>query len=264
MGGRGSRSSPSLIADIRWAVLLLFMVGAFGCANAPMAPIESRVGGPSASTIPARPISYTVVRGDTLQAIAFRFGVDANSLARWNRLRNPDLIFVGQTLRLTPPSGPEATPSPAPSVPAQRQPARVSSPTPVTAKQNGVRQVVGAPAFRWPADGKVVRDRSDMGTRAVQILGERDQAVRAAAAGEVVYSGSGLRGYGELIILKHNDAFLSAYAHNEQRLVKEGASVSAGQTIARMGSSEAPRVMLHFEIRKNGEAVDPLSYLPKR
>lgn len=118
--------------------------------------------------------------------------------------------------------------------------------------------------WMWPAQGKVSAADAGSVTKGIDIRGARGQAVKAAAGGTVVYSGSGLRGYGELIIIQHNDTFLSAYAHNEARLVQEGRHVDAGETIARMGNSDTTDVMLHFEIRRNGKAVDPLQYLPNR
>ncbi|MGE3845393.1 MAG: peptidoglycan DD-metalloendopeptidase family protein [Gammaproteobacteria bacterium] len=118
--------------------------------------------------------------------------------------------------------------------------------------------------WSWPAQGKVSAAATGAVNAGIDIRGVRGSAVRAAAGGAVVYSGSGLRGYGELIIIKHNDTFLSAYAHNEARLVKEGHHVAAGDPIARMGNSDTADVMLHFEIRRNGKAVDPLQYLPSR
>jgi lipoprotein NlpD len=119
--------------------------------------------------------------------------------------------------------------------------------------------------WTWPATGGVKTAASPLiGNRGLEIRGKRGDPVRAAADGQVVYSGSGLRGYGQLIIIKHNDIFLSAYAHNEKLLAAEGANVKAGQEIAEMGDSETKDVMLHFEIRRDGKAVEPLKYLPQR
>lgn len=254
--------------------LVAALLSLSGCGSPLLAPIETRaVDKPFGA--PDRPTRYTVVRGDTLQAIAFRFRVSAADLARWNQLDDPNLIYVGQTLTLvatthTRTSGrvgrSGSTGSDSERIAANTGESRVVSPEPARTSNDarGRRVIAGVPTFSWPANGQVVRNQSTLGIEAVQILGTRGEPVRAAAAGEVVYSGSGLRGYGELIILKHNATFLSAYAHNDAVLVNEGAEVSAGEQIARMGSTEAPRVMLHFEIRKNGQAVDPLMYLPKR
>jgi len=137
------------------------------------------------------------------------------------------------------------------------QPAPATVPTPPPA---GATRSVAGIAWRWPASGKVIGGDG----AGLDIAGEQGDPVLAAASGTVVYSGNGLIGYGELVIIKHNDAFLSAYGHNSKRLVKEGQHVDAGQEIALMGASGAPRVELHFEIRKNGKPVDPLGYLPQR
>ena len=125
---------------------------------------------------------------------------------------------------------------------------------------------VAAVRWQWPAHGKVIKTYSNKGNasnKGIDIAGKRGQSVNAAAAGKVVYCGNGLRGYGRLVIIKHNTAYLSAYAHNDKLLVKEGQMVKAGQKIAQMGSSDARRVQLHFEIRKQGKPVNPLRYLPK-
>jgi lipoprotein NlpD len=202
------------------------------------------------------PTSHRVTRGDTLHAIAWRYRLDYRDLIRWNKMRNPDLIMAGQTLRLTPPSRQVAKPATAPTSPAPTRPkaaANVRVKKPSTPLQ-----------WQWPANGNIKLERSVSGSQGIEIRGALGQAVNAATGGVVVYSGSGLRGYGELIIIKHNETFLSAYAHNKARLVEEGQRVQAGQMIARMGDSEARDVMLHFEIRRNGKTVDPFQYLPKR
>ncbi|HEX5353017.1 MAG TPA: peptidoglycan DD-metalloendopeptidase family protein [Rhodanobacteraceae bacterium] len=168
-----------------------------------------------------------------------------------------------------------AAPAPAAPVATTAAPATTISPSPMQqpgiaaapAPPSGATHTVAGIAWRWPAGGKVV-DGFHAGSggdgAGIDITGEVGEAVRAAASGTVVYSGNGLIGYGELIIIKHNDAYLSAYGHNSKRLVKEGQHVEAGQEIALMGASGAPRVELHFEIRKNGKPVDPLGYLPQR
>ena len=198
------------------------------------------------------PKVYTVVRGDTLQAIAWRFGLDHAAIARWNNIKNANLIFVGQKLRLSPPPRSSRAGST-----AQR------SEKPASARESRPKVVQKPVAWRWPAKGKVQKARSALGTKGIEIHGTRGSPIIAAAAGKVVYSGSGLRGYGNLIIVQHNDTYLSAYAHNEKLLLSEGASVRAGQKIATMGNSGTKQVMLHFEIRRNGKAVEPNNYLPR-
>ncbi len=207
-----------------------------------------------------------VQRGDTLYGIAFRNGVDVRDLATWNGIGAPYTIYPGQSLRLYPQNGknvaatsasrpPPATTRPKPAaVPVPPRPA-----TPAAPMSSGV-------SWRWPADGAVIGGfaAGNATRQGVDIAGSSGQPVRAAGDGVVVYSGGGLVGYGELIIVKHNEAWLSAYGHNRTRLVNEGQSVKAGQQIAEMGRSGASRDMLHFEIRYNGKPVDPQLYLPKR
>ncbi len=244
------------------------------CAGRGPAPIEGKSVAPeptpgvvrtapalraAAARIPEPPL-HVVVRGDTLHGIAWRYGLDFRDLVRWNRLRNPDLIVVGQKLRL-------AAPEPAPRATASRTPAASPAPRPVQPQApppSPPAQPARPLSWQWPAEGKVTRAQTVSGSRGVEIRGTRGQSVKAAAGGAVVYSGSGLRGYGELIIIKHDETYLSAYAHNEARLVGEGEHVRGGQQIARMGDTDSRDVMLHFEIRRNGKTVDPFRYLPRR
>lgn len=244
---------------------------------------------------------HTIQRGDTLYAIAFANGLDYREIASWNQLESADRILVGQVLRLTPPPGAvEIRPlddEPAPSArllaepPVLREPqavllaysdanwAQVTVPRPVAAvapaaaKPAPVAVAPPAPAaaasgavdsWLWPVDGTLAGRFGAAGGKGIDIVGQRNAPVKAVAPGKVVYSGSGLRGYGRLLIIKHAGEFLSAYAHNETILVKEGDSVTAGQKIALMGDSDADRVKLHFEIRRYGKPLDPLNYLPER
>lgn len=238
--------------------------------NQPATGVSSRLRIPPATTASSsgRPAvengRYTVQGGDTLHAIAWRLGVDHRKIIEWNGLRNPDRIIVGQSLIVAPPPaspGSGRTARVAAS-PAEMQPKAVVIPAPVPAPASPAGD--SRARWVWPADGKARRSVSATGSSGLQIRGERGQTVRAAAAGEVVYGGSGLRGYGQLLILKHDEIYLSAYAHNEKLLVSEGQRVERGQAIALMGDSGASEVMLHFEIRKGGKAVDPTAYLPGR
>ncbi len=211
-----------------------------------------------------------VARGDNLYRIALSNGIGVQELAAWNGIPVPYTIYPGQRLRLYPPSGARTVVSRAPS----QRPAvarRGSATTPRHAASPRTAAVAAAPvqsniAWRWPADGTLVSRyvAGEPTKQGVDIAGSSGAPVRAAGDGVVVYSGSGLVGYGELIIVKHNDAWLSAYGHNRNRLVNEGQLVKAGQQIAEMGRSGAARDMLHFEVRYNGKPVDPLQYLPKR
>ena len=215
---------------------------------------------------------YVVRRGDTLYSIAWRFGVDHRQLAGWNRIPYPYTIYPGQHVVVSVPSGrrvsvprastqspvrPDRKPSAAAA--ASNKP-RVSSPThDVTATNVKLR-------WQWPTKGKVTRAFSakDQTRKGIEIAGQFGQEVQAAESGKVVYSGSGLIGYGKLIIVKHNGEYLSAYGHNRKLLVKEGDQVSRGMRIAEMGKSSAGGAVLHFEVRHNGVPVDPLALLPRR
>ncbi|GAA5011320.1 peptidoglycan DD-metalloendopeptidase family protein [Pseudoluteimonas lycopersici] len=200
-----------------------------------------------------------VQRGDTIYHIATVNGITALDLALWNGIPPPYTIYPGQRLRLYPGAAPVVRST----TPSRTVPSTPSAPMPPPA----VSTPVNAPfAWRWPTDGSLVESfaAGDPTRQGIDIAGNAGQPVRAAADGVVVYSGSGLVGYGELIIVKHNDQWLSAYGHNRARLVNEGQLVKAGQQIAEMGRSGAARDMLHFEIRYNGKPVDPQAFLPKK
>ncbi|RMD69280.1 MAG: LysM peptidoglycan-binding domain-containing protein [Gammaproteobacteria bacterium] len=193
--------------------------------------------------------------GDTLYGIAWKYRLDPRTLARWNRIPPPYIIYPGQRLRLTPPKSTPARPLPS------KTPKTRKAPPPPPRKAVAKK---GIP-WTWPAFGRVISTFSprDPNRKGIDIAGRKGQLVYAAAPGKVVYSGSGLVGYGKLIIIKHNENYLSAYAHNERLLVKEGDQVRAGQPIAVMGKTGTDRVKLHFEIRYRGKPVDPLKFLPK-
>lgn len=200
--------------------------------------------------------SVHVVRtGETLFTIAWRYGRDHRDLARWNRLGDGSLIYPGQVIRLNPPPGGEATRG---SSPARSAPRRAAPLPPVPAGPS--------PDWAWPINGPVEVEfgqRPGAGT-GILVGGKVGQAVHAAADGRVVYAGGGLIGYGQLIILKHNDTYLSAYGHNASLLVREGQSIRKGQRIATMGEGPGQKPRLHFEIRQNGKPVNPRQYLPAR
>ena len=264
----------------RWLVAfscLLFVA----CASQPVpAPVGDR------SQRPVRiPAYHTVRMGDTLYSISWQYGLDVGQVAAWNGLAPPYRIVKGQRLRLrapdTKPVRKAAKPAPRASLPKPRRvaPSRpktdassgaaaAPAPKPKMAPAQKPREPVpgGKPRWRWPADGRLISrfDAGRPGRKGIDIAGRPGDPVRAAADGKVVYAGSGLAGYGRLIIIKHNQFFLSAYAHNQKLIAREGQWVKAGRLIARMGSSGTDRTRLHFEIRKNGLPVDPLRYLPKR
>ena len=226
-----------------------------------------------------RPVAavHIVRAGETLYAIAWRYGLDYRTVARWNQIDSPYTIFPGQSIGLkktAPVAGKQVRAKPAKSAPTQpakseRKPVKkrtkikssvVKKSRPPASPFDGTTTVR---AWRWPTKGKVVGSYKRSGNKGVDISGREGQSVIAAADGRIVYSGSGLIGYGELIIIKHNRRFLSAYAHNQSLLVKEGDVVKGGERIASMGRSGTDRVKLHFEIRKDGKPVNPARYLPK-
>ena len=206
----------------------------------------------------------TVQKNDTLFAIARREGYTHHQIARWNHIRSPYRLKPGQKLRLSPPEAAvrnivEVTQPSVTTIPLR--------PDRVVAKP--VKQEIKLPntvgEWRWPSKGRIVKTfkANDTARRGIGIRGRLGQAVHAAAAGTVVYSGNGLINYGNLVIIKHSHSFLSAYANNKKLLVKEGDSVNLGQVIAKMGSPDSNKPQLHFEIRRNGKPVNPLYYLPK-
>lgn len=226
----------------------------------------ARSGPPVKVSAPKYGASHVVRRGETVYRIATNNGITALDLALWNNIPPPYVIHPGQRLRLYPggasPSRPVAvrSSSPAPSSSVSRPAAATPAPAPVYAPARASFD------WRWPTEGQLIGRfvSGDPTKQGIDVAGGSGQPVRAAADGVVVYSGSGLVGYGELIIVKHNEQWLSAYGHNRTRLVNEGSLVKAGQQIAEMGRTGAARDMLHFEIRYNGKPVDPLQYLPKR
>ncbi len=243
-----------------------------------------------------RPGSYVVKPGDTLIRIGLDTGQSWKDIARWNRIDNPNLIEVGQVIRVVAP-GSAAIAQTAPGVvtrpiaplaatpvvvgsasapPAATQPAGVGA-TPLAPAADPIApstaNVVapGATAkaddgtvFSWPSGGGVLAGFDEARNKGLDLSGKSGDPVNASADGRVVYAGAGLRGYGNLIILKHSNTFLTAYAHNRALLVKEDQTVRRGQKIAEMGNTDTDRVKLHFEIRRQGKPVDPAKYLPGR
>jgi lipoprotein NlpD len=313
-----------------WLIAACVLALAAGCASKRPAPVEER--GPAAAAKPApkaaprepdtRPEAYTVRRGDTLYSIALEHGLDYRELADWNGIANPNVIRVGQELRLrapaqavvakpiqaappvegrsigsapaapravpadgvvrepraarvpytdqalaqlSAPAAAEAKPEPRGEPPAAKpeprpEPPRAAKPEPAPPADGEM------PDWAWPASGRLVGSFGDaVGTqKGIGISGKQGQPVLASAGGKVVYSGSGIRGYGKLVIIKHNNEFISVYAHNSELLVKDGQAVGKGQKIAEMGNSDSDQVKLHFEIRRYGKPVDPLKLLPDR
>lgn len=257
-------------------------------ADAPVAAPAPQPPALPGSENAGKPGYYTVRPGDSLIRIGLEVGQGWRDLARWNALDNPNRIEVGQVLRVIAPTA--GTPPPvapavplavapvapgapaaagaapvAPAAPVVAQPLPSATPAPAAAAP----AVAAKPAeegvsFIWPAEGSVLAGFDDVKNKGVDIGGKAGQAVLAAADGRVVYAGAAVRGFGNLIILKHSNTLLSAYAHNQALLVKEDQSVKQGQKIAEMGSSDTDRVKLHFEIRRQGKPVDPVKLLPAR
>ena len=226
-----------------------------------------------------KPGYFSVRPGDTLIRIALENGQNWRDIARWNNLTDPNRLEVGQVLRVVPPGSsamtlvappasvpaapatpPAAGVAPAPAAGSGAAPTQPPAPTPAPAASAGEDE----PAWAWPAAGPVLAAFDEARNKGLAIGGKAGDPVLAAADGRVVYAGAGLRGYGNLVIVKHNANYLSAYAHNQSLLVKEDQPVRKGQRIAEMGSSDAERVQLHFEIRRMGKPVDPGRLLPAR
>ena len=208
---------------------------------------------------------YTVEAGDTLFSIAWRFRLQVNALAAWNELGDGSLILVGQRIRLTPPPGYAASGSAAavssPATPAARGGGTAGQP-----RSSPSGGGAGASNWGWPTAGSVEVEgaRARAGDYGIRILGARGQDIVAADGGKVMYAGDGLKAFGLLVIVQHSPEWLSAYGHNERILVKEGDEVRAGQPIATMGVGPGNTAMLHFEIRRNGQPVEPVRLLPPR
>lgn len=230
---------------------------------------------------------HVVKKGDTLYSIAFRYSRDFKDVASWNRISPPYTIYPGQFIRLkpsgqqvavSPPEKKRGTPLQTETVrklPPKQQPEPIQvKPAPAPETKPAETKVAAKPAtnsplpdgpvkWSWPTLGKIVKSNSPTSQKGIDISGKSGQTIKAAATGDVVYSGSGLFGYGKLIIIKHNETYLSAYAYNSKLLVKEGDRVRAGQPISYMGQDHSGRTVLHFEIRKNGKPINPITYLPK-
>ncbi len=300
-----------------WATLAASAVLA-GCSSTSLnrAPVEDRNAAASASatptstvtangaSVPALPFKplpgaenagkpgyYSVRPGDTIIRIGLETGQNWRDVARWNNLDNPNIIEVGQVLRVIapgataevttpgafiprpvavptavtgtsiPPAGTRTATTPAPAPVAAAPAAAPVATTPVAPASSAGEDDV---AWIWPAPGSVIAGFDEAKNKGLDLTGKLGDPVLAAGDGRVVYAGAGLRGYGNLIILKHNNTYLTAYAHNQTLLVKEDQTVRKGQKIAEMGQSDADRVKLHFEIRRQGKPVDPARYLPAR
>ena len=266
-----------------WGSVVLAGFILAGCSTqANRAPVEDRGQSSSSSSVDSKPLPgaenagkpgyYTIKPGDTLIKVGLEHGQSWKDIARWSNLDNPNVIEVGQVVRVVPPGRDVASSSSsssgrgvAPVVVGSGSTTASSTtpapaPTPTTPAAKGADDV----DFIWPASGSLIAGFDESRNKGYDISGKAGDPVIAAADGRVVYAGAGLRGYGNLIILKHNNTYLTAYAHNQSLLVKEDQSVKKGQKIAEMGSTDADRVKLHFEVRRQGKPVDPSRYLPSR
>jgi lipoprotein NlpD len=274
------------IRTVRTVCALLGLVLATACTTTGVrqAPIVERGPAPAAGTPAdataapppaareARDGVYIVQKGDTLRDIAASFGRDVRDIARWNNIDDPNKLRLGQELRVAPPADAAVATPVAPATGAQSRPLTVPVPggppettavAPSTAAPPAAADNGGL-TWAWPIAGKVLDKFDDKRNKGIDIAAREGDSVLAAGDGNVVYSGSGLRGYGNLVIVKHNDEFISAYAHNRQILVKQGQTVKRGQRIAEAGKTDTTTPKLHFEIRRGGKPVDPLLYLPPR
>jgi len=248
-------------------------------ATAPVATSSPVSMGPAmaGSENAGKPGYYSVRPGDTLTKIALDHGQAWRDIAKWNGLDNPNVIEVDQVLRVAPPLMEAAANRQTKPVMAQNQvppsSATNNTPTPTATSASTSNTPSASPpanasddgmSFAWPHPGPVLAGFDEAKNKGLDFAGKAGDPVLAAGDGKVVYAGSGLRGYGNLVILKHNNTYLTAYAHNQTLLVKEDQSVTKGQRIADMGSSDSDRVKLHFEIRKQGKPVDPAKLLPAR
>lgn len=266
---------------MKWIVPLLLMITLTACGGGgrAVAPVGSYDYDRSQRKIATPPSYYTVKKGDTLYSISWRYGMDYKDVARINGIRSPYTIYVGQKIRFksssrtasssrssntsTQARAVKPAPKPQPAPPPKTTTSK-PKPSPAPARQTFVgNQNL---QWRWPTEGRVVStySNSSPGRKGIDIAGKAGQSVIAAASGKVVYSGNSLPRYGNLLIIKHNDVYLSAYAHSDKLLVKEGEIVKGGQKIALMGRTGTQRDQLHFEIRRNGKPVDPIRFLPKR
>ncbi|MFW1676681.1 peptidoglycan DD-metalloendopeptidase family protein [Pontibacter sp. JAM-7] len=265
-----------------WIALLGLMILLLqGCGSSTYVPVsdKSKVTAPQ----PA-PSTYVVQRGDTLYAIAFKYGLDFKDLARMNNI-NGSQIYPGQKLKLKAGRSPNRTggsivrdASVTQTTPVINPPKtatvtkKTSSAKPSTQRSRPATKTptshvsTGPVRWQWPAPGSVVQHFSTSGkvNKGINLAGKRGDPVFAAASGRVVYAGNGLLGYGNLVIVDHNQQYLSAYAHNSRIMVQENDTVKAGQKIAEFGNTGTDRVMLHFEIRRDGQPLNPLKFLPKR
>ncbi|WP_432699826.1 amidase activator ActS [Kluyvera cryocrescens] len=238
------RAGRQITSPIRLLMCLIIGLALSGCAGN-----SSKSEGSYSGSV------YTVKRGDTLSRISRMTGTSVRDLARMNGISPPYTIEIGQKLKVSGASKSSGS---------KKSSSQTAKVTPSSAVPKSSWPPVGQRCWRWPASGKVVMtySTSEGGNKGIDIAGSRGQPVYAAGAGKVVYVGNQLRGYGNLVMIKHNEDYITAYAHNDKLMVNNGQNVKIGQQIATMGSSDADSVRLHFQIRYRATAIDPLRYLP--
>lgn len=281
-------------APLRQVVALLAALALGACAvRSGPAPVIARA--PASAGLakpgPAKPVPpqitpstgdyYVVKKGDTLYSIALEHGADYREVAQWNSLEDPTRIQVGQQLRVKPPPGRpavqvgtarvdsrlearplEGAPRQEPKPAAREEPKAPAREEPKPAAREEPKVAAGEIQFVWPAKGKVIGGFAEPRSKGIDIDGKPGDPIVAAAPGRVTYTGTGIAGLGKLVVIKHDNGFITVYAHNREILVKEQQSVARGQKIAELGATDADRPKLHFQIRKGSAAVDPMRYLP--
>ena len=273
LSGCGSKALTRAPVEDRGATVVSPVTPATVAVTKPVAPVPVVV-----SDNAGKSGYYTVKPGDTLIRIGLDNGQSHRDLVRWNNIENPNKIEVGQVLRVAPPAVPETAATTKPVTSSSVAAAPIGSIASAPAKAASSPAVTGQAAstpvasasgdddlsWIWPSGGAVLAGFDEVKNKGLDLGGAAGDPVLAAADGRVVYAGAGLRGYGNLVILKHNATYLTAYAHNQALMVKEDQAVKKGQKIAEMGNSDADRVKLHFEVRRQGKPVDPAKYLPAR
>ncbi len=252
-----------------FALMMVVSIFLNACGGHHYAPVRSYY-----RDIPATQKYYVVRRGDTLYGIGYRSGHGYKRLAEWNHLGTPYRLYIGQKLRLFNPGkwarASAGTVGKHKSRKKTRAKSQINDKSAIKTRNKSQKNPSFSYAnkkllklhWQWPIRGKILKNFPQTGNKGIDISGKFGQAVRAAAAGKVVYSGHGLVGYGNLLIIKHNSLYLSAYANNRRLRVKEGQNVRKGQIIAEVGRARGMQTSLHFEIRKNGKPVNPVKYLP--
>ncbi|MCU7835548.1 MAG: peptidoglycan DD-metalloendopeptidase family protein [gamma proteobacterium symbiont of Taylorina sp.] len=256
-------------------VVISAAIVASGCTST-YAPVEQRNAAKSKDTRKysgKTPKYYTIKKGDTLFSIAWLYGLDYKTIAKRNNIIKPYRIYVGKKIRLTG-SAAKSKVKNTRTVSNKKKTVRYTGKTKKTIKKSTIakshvkiiHKVKSSTKLNWvwPVKGKIIQQYSPKrGKKGIDISAAQGTLIKSSEAGKVVYSGQGLVGYGRMLIIKHNETYLSAYAHNQNLMVTEGESVKKGQNIARLGRSGTDRFKLHFEIRKNGKPVNPMSYLPR-